>query len=72
MCCTFHDAGGTRELSCGGDLPSSEGKYSRACAIQAGGDCTCGVSPLDEDYESPQDYQERMIEQNFYDHMKGI
>lgn len=49
-CCRFHDAGGTFELACGGDTPTSEGKHSRSCAYLAGGDCTCGHAVPDEEY----------------------
>lgn len=43
VCCRFHGLGGTRELSCGGDVPNESGRHSRSCAVMGGGDCTCGA-----------------------------
>lgn len=48
-CCRFHDAGGTYELSCGGDTPNEGGKHSQRCAYFVGGDCTCGHTAPDFD-----------------------
>lgn len=42
VCCTFHDAGGSPDLCCGGDVPNTGGKHLRSCAYHGGGDCTCG------------------------------
>lgn len=43
LCCPFHEAGGTHELACGGDLPNESGRHTRTCSYHFGADCSCGA-----------------------------
>ena len=50
VCCPFHDAGGTRELVCGGDMPSEGGRHTSKCSYHFGAECSCGARVYSEEY----------------------